>query len=167
MARELGAAFISAHEPISQLQNARKTAFIGHDQASSDRVDFDAFANVRLASDTHSPTRRRSPTSPRAIATGNLDLVRRVSRYLDDDPGKGGLVQVLAENIQSFELKYMDPLPARWVETWDSSQGAAQLGRLLRRCGSSSCSPAVRRRPHRFETKATLSIQLPLNFAFK
>lgn len=169
MSRELGGAFISAHEPISQLQNARQTAFVGHDQSSSDRVDFTAFANVRLASDSHESDQAEiSYFAARDPDSGNLDLVRRISRYIDEDPGRGGTVQVLAENIHSFELKYMDPLTGEWVQTWDSSQPAAQLGRLPSQVWIIlMLAGGPRDVPIKFETKATLSIQLPLNFAIK
>ncbi len=169
MARELGAAFISAHEPLTQMQYSRKTAFVGHDQASSDRVDFTAFANLRLARDSHESDQAEiSYFATRDPDTGNLDLVRRLSRYIDDDPTKGGLVQVLAENISGFELKYMDSITGEWGETWDSTQPTAQLGRLPSQVWITLwMADGPGGAPIKFETKATLAIQLPLNFAIR
>ena len=46
------------------------------------------------------------------------------------DPKRGGVVNVLAENVESFDLKYLDPVNGRWVETWDTTQAAAQPNRL-------------------------------------
>jgi general secretion pathway protein J len=58
------------------------------------------------------------------------DLARRVSPKLDLDPERGGRVDVVATDIDLFDLAYLDPLTGQWTETWDSSQAAGQLNRL-------------------------------------
>ena len=116
------------------------------------RRSTDAFANVRLAV-TPAVDQAEISTSPRAIATGNLDLVRRVSRYLDDDPGRAAWCR--CGEHQSFELKYMDRY--RQVgETWDSSR--APPSSVASFAGVDH--PLARRRsaPHQFRVKATLSV---------
>lgn len=167
MGRELSSAFLSAHQPFQQLQYVRETMFIGSDSRPADRVDFTAFSYLRLEANSHESDQCEisffASTDPQ---TGNLDLVRRVQKHIDDDPQHGGLVQVLAENIDSLELKYLDALTGEWVDGWDSIQPAAQIGRL----------PAAvwiilwlkggpRDAPLKFETKIQIPIQLPLSFA--
>lgn len=167
MARELSSAFISGHQPFQQLQYVRETMFVGTDNRPADRVDFTSFSYMRLKADSHESDQCElsffASTDPE---TGNLDLVRRVDKYIDDDPAHGGIVQVLAENIESFDIKYFDPLTSEWIDSWDSIQPAAQIGRLpgavwitLWLNGGPGDAPV------KFETKVQIPIQLPLTFA--
>lgn len=170
MSRELGSAFLSAHLPPDALTNpTHQTAFMATDSGSNDRVDFNSFSHRRLRADSHESDQNElsyfTATDPE---TGRLDLVRRESKYLDGDPARGGIVQVLAEDIESFELRYLDPLTGEWLETWDSTQMTAQFGRLpaqvwitLAMRGGPEGAPA------RFETKVPLAMQLPIDFANK
>jgi general secretion pathway protein J len=99
---------------------------------------------------------------------GGFDLARREDKYIDDTPERGGIVQVLAENIESVELKYLDPMSNEWTSTWDSSQPAAQPDRLpaqvwirLVLLGGPG-GQAVE-----MQTKTTLPMQLPLSFGIQ
>lgn len=168
MSREISAAFMSAHVNYLQpTQVTRQTAFIGSDNATSDRVDFTAFAHVRLRRDAHESDQcELSYFAASDRATGNLDLVRRISTHIDADVTRGGTVQVLAENIDSFDIKYLDPATNEWVDSWDSTQPAAQLGRLPAQVWITLwLRDGPLGEPIKFETKATLAIQAPINFA--
>ena len=171
MAREVSCAFLSAHtqfgvEPGST-EMARMTAFIGTNDSTADRVDFTSFSHRRLRADVHeSDQNELSYFASRDPDSDNLDLVRRESKYIDSDPSRGGIIQVLAEDIESFDVRYLDPLTGEWVETWDSTQPAAQLGRMpsqvwltLALRGGPGGQPAV------FQTKVPIGISMPLNFA--
>ena len=46
------------------------------------------------------------------------------------DPLRGGVVNVLAENIEAFDIRYLDPLTGTWGETWDTTQTFGQFNRL-------------------------------------
>ncbi len=59
-----------------------------------------------------------------------MDLARREQTPIDMDPLRGGVVNVLAENIEAFDIRYLDPLTGTWGETWDSSQTFAQFNRI-------------------------------------
>ncbi|RLB57886.1 MAG: general secretion pathway protein GspJ [Deltaproteobacteria bacterium] len=167
MGRELSSAFISAHLPIGQMQITRQTAFIGTDQGGADRVDFTAFAHRRLARDTHESDQAEiSYFGARDPDTGNLDLVRRIDKTIDEDSGRGGIVQVLAENIESLDILYLDPVTGEWLESWDSTQPASQLGRLPAQVWITiMLADGPGGKPVQFETKTALPIQLPLTFA--
>jgi general secretion pathway protein J len=169
MVRELGSAFISAHQPFQQMQYVRETTFVGSDQASGDRVDFTAFAYIRLERNSHQSDQAEiSYFVAPDPDTGNSDLVRRVSKYIDDDPAHGGVVQVLAENIDSFDVRYLDPLTGEWLESWDSTQPADQLGRLPSQVWITLwLANGPRGEPVKFETKSTVHIMMPLTFAIK
>ena len=45
-----------------------------------------------------------------------------MSTSLDLEPRKGGRVDVLATDIDLFDLQYLDPLTGSWVDTWDTTQ---------------------------------------------
>jgi general secretion pathway protein J len=53
--------------------------------------------------------------------SGVTDLARRISTSLDLEPKKGGRVDVLATDIDLFDLQYLDPMTGNWVETWDTT----------------------------------------------
>jgi general secretion pathway protein J len=164
MARELSEAFLSAHLPLPPLQPTRKTAFTGKD----DRVDFTAFAHLRLSRNSHESDQSEISYFAARNDTGGLDLARREDKFIDDQPDRGGVVQVLAENIESVELKYLDPLTNEWTDTWDSTQPASQPDRLpgqvwirLVLLGGPGGATAE------MQTKTALPIQLPLVFGIQ
>lgn len=172
MAREMSAAFLSAHEPFgAQLgaqQSPRQTAFIGGDSRPADRVDFTSFSHRRLRADAHeSDQNELSYFAAQDPDTGNLDLVRRESKYIDDDPAHGGTVQVLAEDIESFDVQFLDPMTGEWVDSWDSTQPAAQFGRLPMQVSVLLVLNGGPGGTTTFQTKVALPIQLPLQFAVR
>lgn len=172
MARELSAAFLSAHEPfgaqLGSQQLVRQTAFIGSDDRPADRLDFTSFSHRRLRADAHeSDQNELSYFAARDPDSDNLDLVRRESKYIDDDPAHGGIVQVLAEDIAGFDVSFLDPLTGEWVETWDSTQPAAQLGRLPMQVSIVLTLEGGPGGTTSFQTKVAIPIQAPLSFAIR
>ena len=167
MAREIGSAYMSLHAPLDQTQIVRQTAFIGSDRSTSDRVDFTAFANLRLTRDSHESDQAEiSYFAADNPDSGGLDLVRRIDKYIDEDMTRGGKVEVLAENIDSFDVKYLDPATGEWLDEWDSLQPAAQIGRLPSQVWITLwLANGPGGDPVKFETKTTIAIQVPLNFA--
>ncbi len=166
MSHELGEAYISAHVAITPALNARVTAFLG----TAKRVDFDSFAHRRLLKDAHESDQCELSyfTVADPKKQGQLDLARREQIIIDDQPGKGGVSTVLVDDIDSFAIKYLDPLTGLWTETWDSTSPAAQLGRmplqvqlkLVMKGGPAG--DAIR-----LATKVPINIYSPLAFALK
>jgi general secretion pathway protein J len=170
MSRELSAAFVSTHRPFTQLQPVRETIFLGSDERPADRVDFTSFSYRRLRRDAHESDQAEISYfgSIDPDEGGKLDLVRRVSKYIDEDPTRGGIIQVLAEDIDSLELLYLDPVTGEWLDSWDSSQDIAQLGRLPSQIWIIlQLKGGARNTTIKFETKTTIPIQAALNFAGK
>jgi general secretion pathway protein J len=170
MARELGSAFLGQQlSLVNPLTPAHQTAFIGSDSRPTDRIDFDSFSHLRLRANAHESDQNEvSYFGSNDPDTGKLDLVRRESKYIDADSTRGGIVQVVAQDIDSFDVRYLDPLTGEWLESWDSTQPAAQIGRLpsqvwitlvLRDSAGGGNA--------KFETKIPLAMQLPLDFATK
>jgi general secretion pathway protein J len=175
MTRELQSAYISLHAPINSALLIQKTAFIGSTGTPADRLDFDSFSNRRLDRNSHISDQCELSYfgSPNPDLSGVTDLARRVSTTLDLDPKKGGRVEVLATDIDLFDLQYLDPQSGNWVDTWDTTQGVTgqparlpvQVRILLVLNGGSRQGESRGRRPIRLITKVSLPIENGLNFA--
>src|SRR5207244_3805475 len=62
--------------------------------------------------------------------SSKIDLARREQKEIDSDPQHGGVVNVAAEDIDTFDVMYMDPISGEWSETWDTTQATMQINRL-------------------------------------
>lgn len=132
VSRELQSSYISKNLPFDLSQAVSQTVFIGEQGSPADRIDFNAFVNRRIDRDSH--TSDQAEVSyyglPRPTGDGEIDLVRRIDNSLDLEPQEGGRVQVLASDIDLFDLRYLDPLTGLWTEQWDSTEAIRQLDRL-------------------------------------
>lgn len=172
--RELQSAYVSAHLPINQALIQQKTIFRGERGTPADRVDFTAFANRRLEKDAHVSDQCELSYfgSPNPDGSGTNDLVRRVDTTIDLEPTKGGRIEVLATDIDLFDLQFLDAQTAQWQETWDTSQTTGQPDRLplqvrviLVLNGGSRSSGDSGRNKIRLVTKVGLNMLQPLTFA--
>jgi general secretion pathway protein J len=171
--RELQSAFVSSHMATDLSIVVVKTAFIGTRGTPADRVDFASFANVRIDRDAHESDQAEiSYFGESDDKGGGTHLVRRVSSRPDLKPERGGRIEVLATDIDLFDLEYLDPLTGQWTETWDTGQAAGQLGRLplqvrvILVLNDGRRSAAGRgREPVRFATKVPIANQRALTFA--
>jgi general secretion pathway protein J len=168
MSRELQSAFLSLHQPMVITNSVRTTVFVGTNSGTSDRVDFCSFSHKRLTQNAHESDQNelsyflaRDPDR-----SDKYDLVRRESKEIDLDPTKGGTINVIAEDVESFDLTYLDPLSGEWTESWDSTQAAGQFNRLplqikirlVLRGGRNGL-------PLKLETKVPIPMQTALTFA--
>jgi general secretion pathway protein J len=172
--RELESAYLSLHIPDNQQLIVQKTAFIGTRGTPADRVDFNSFANIRRDRDHNSSDQAEISYfgSPDPEDPSIIDLARRISDRPDIEPTKGGRVEILATDIDLFDLEYLDPTTDRFTETWDSTSLIAQPGRLplqvritlVLNGGQRGRADSGRGRI-RLVTIVQLPIQKPLNFA--
>ena len=132
IARELSSAYISGHEPIDPSLKVQQTAFVATQGTPADRLDFNSFAYRRLDRDVHESDQAEISYfgSPDPEQNGVTDLARRVSPLLDLEPDKGGRVDVLATDIDLFDLEFLDPMTGLWEEKWDTTSAIAQENRL-------------------------------------
>ncbi len=175
MTRELQSAFISLHAPINTALLVEKTAFVGSTGTPADRLDFDSFANRRIDRNSHVSDQCELSYfgSPNPDNSGVIDLARRVSTTLDLDPKKGGRVEVLATDIDLFDLQYLDPVTGTWQDTWDTTQSVTgqparlpvQVRIVLVLNGGNRQGNARGQGSIRLVTKVSLPIQNGLNFA--
>lgn len=168
IASEVSSAFLSGHQPINLSLAVRHTAFIGMNSSPADRLDFTSFSHRRVTADSHESDQNELSYfgSPDPSRSSKTDLARRESALIDIDPGRGGQVLVLAEDIDLFDLQYLDPVSGMWTERWDSTQAMDQFGRMplqvkvtlvLRNGPGGANVPLVARIP--------LAMQTPLVFA--
>jgi general secretion pathway protein J len=132
MVRELSAAYLTQHRNTNPALNTSITAFIGQNAPNYDRLDFASFSHQRFEANAKESDQAeigyfvvKDPDKE-----DKMDLCRREQFPIDLDPKKGGIVNVLAEDVESFDIKYLDPTNSRWLETWDTTQAAGQLNRL-------------------------------------
>jgi general secretion pathway protein J len=168
MSRELSGAFLSMHNPQNLALQVRITAFVGQQSSPFDRLDFSSFAHKRVESNAHESDQAEIAyfASPDPDVEGKIDLVRREQTPADMDPKRGGSVNVMVEDIESFDVRYMDPTTTQWTETWDTIQPTAQFNRLplevritltLKNASASGLEPV-------YTTKVMLPMQQPLSF---
>jgi general secretion pathway protein J len=168
MTMELSSAFLSAHQPPTEAQYRRITIFAGTNSSPADRIDFTSFSHRRLLKDAHESDQNEISYfgSPDPNVPGKMDLARRESAMIDLQPRKGGEVNVLVEDIESFNVRYLDATTGMWTESWDSSQATGQLGRLPFEVEITlALKTGVDTKPVTFTTKVTIPIQAPLSFA--
>jgi general secretion pathway protein J len=124
MTRELQSAYISLHAPLNASLLIQRTSFVGSTGTPADRLDFNSFSNRRMDKNSHISDQCELSYfgSPNPELSGVTDLARRISTSLDMEPKKGGRVEVLATDIDLFDLQYLDPLSGNWVDTWDTTQ---------------------------------------------
>jgi len=94
-----------------------------------------------------------------------MDLVRREQTPIDYEPLKGGVVNVVAENVAKFDVRFFDPMTAQWVETWDTMQVTGQPNRLPLEVEITLVLKGIGEGPpYSYTTKIFLPIQSPLTF---
>lgn len=166
MAREMTSAYLTFHTPPPALQT-RVVAFIGKNGSPNDRVDFASFAHWRVDKDSRESDQAEIGffALPDPDKDGKVDLVRREQAPLDQDPQRGGVVSVLCENIESFDVRYFDPTTGQWLETWDTIQLTGQQNRLPLEV---KITLVLKDLPAgmqaKYVTKLMLPIQQPLSF---
>ena len=174
IARELSSAYLSGHEPIDPSLKVIQTAFISTQGTPADRIDFNTFAHRRLDRDAHESDQAEVSYfgSPDPEQPGVIDLARRVSPILDLEPTTGGRVDVLATDIDLFDLEFLDPLTGMWEDTWDTTSAIAQANRLPLQVRIILVLNGGRRKKAtggqdtiRLITKVPLQMPLPLTFA--
>ncbi len=172
--RELQSAYLSAHMPLNQALLIQKTVFKSERGTPADRLDFTAFANRRLDKNSHVSDQCElsyfGGSNP--DGSGTTDLLRRIDTQLDLEPDKGGKVEVLATDIDLFDLQYLDAQTGQWQESWDTTQSTGQPDRLplqvrviLVLNGGARPGGDRSRGTVRLVTKVGLNMLQPLTFA--
>ncbi len=170
IAHEMQTAFLSLHTPTNQALVTRNTAFIGQSSSQFDRVDFTGFAHRRIKKDARESDQAeigyfvvKDPE-----VDGRMDLVRREQAPIDFDVKRGGVVNVLAEDVEKFDVRYFDALTGQWLDTWDSTLLTGQQNRLpLEVRIEVELKPVRNSPPFKYVTKVMIPMQQPLKFGIQ
>lgn len=174
MAYEIGGAYLSLHAPPDQNLVTARTAFIGTRDTPAARIDFNSFSNRRFDKDSKESDQAEISYfgSPNPDGSGQIDLARRISARLDLEPDHGGRVEVLATDLDLFDLTFLDAETGQWVDKWDSTQALGQHNKLPLQVRiilalNGGMRPSAERSPQplRFVTKVALAMRDPLTFA--
>jgi len=174
LSRELQSAYLSMHAPIDPTLVVEKTSFVAKSGTRGTRVDFNSFCNRRVDSRSSDSDQaelgywaEENPDQP-----GVYDLVRRIDTTPDLEPTEGGRVEVVATDIDEFEMKFFDPTTDQWLDHWDSVQVTGQPNRVplqvkitLVLNGGIRSSSGRAPEPIRLVEKVNIPIQQPLRFA--
>ena len=173
--RDLRSAYLTSHVNTNQTLVGVLTAFVGRDETTGDRLDMTTFSHRRLTRSVHEgdacevgyrvEDRRASPQDRRTMH----DLLRRESARIDNDPLRGGVLDVMVPDVAGFDLKYWDQAADQWIDQWDSTQAAGQGGRLPPRVRviltlNEMDTAANRTRERRYMTETPLMISEVLRF---
>jgi general secretion pathway protein J len=165
--RDLSSAYLSTHAPAVRAQQTELTGFVGRGSTPFDRIDFTAFAHRRTERDAHESDQAEVGyfVVPDPEVPDKMDLVRREQTPIDLEPLKGGVVNVVAESVSEFDLRYLDPTTSQWLESWDSMQISGQPNRLPLAVSVRIVLKGIGDGPvFAYETKVFLQIQQPLSF---
>jgi general secretion pathway protein J len=165
--RDLSCAYLSMHIPAVPTLQTEKTVMVGRQSTPYDRIDFTAFAHLRTERDAHESDQAEVGyfVVHDPDVEGKMDLVRREQTPIDYDPLKGGIVNVVAENVQEFHLRYLDPQTSQWVTSWDTMQLTGQPNRLpLEVEVTLVLKPVGEGLPYSYTTKVFITIPQPLSF---
>ncbi len=168
LAREMSSAYISMHVPYNQALMASRTMFMSKEGSPADRLDMTTFSHLRVSANAKESDQNELSyfSCPDPEVTGKIDLCRREQAVIDIDPNKGGAVYVIAEDIDLFDLKYLDPLSGMWVDSWDSTQAIGQPNRLpLQARITLVLKGGPGGKTTTFEEKVTFQMVQPLSFA--
>lgn len=132
--RDFRGAFLSLHADQNLALTSVITSFVGTSSQGNARIDLTTFTHRRLRRNSHEgdacEVGYRTEAHRGTDGLHGFDLLRRESPRIDNDPTKGGMVDVLVPGIKSFDLRYYDDVTDQWYDTWDTSQATGKLGRL-------------------------------------
>jgi len=117
--RDLQLAYLTEQQ---QAAFSYQTVFVGLDSAT-DSLFFATRAHQRLYRDTRESDQAEISLwaeRPRSGDSLGYTLYRRESARVDEVPDEGGRVFPIANNVRSFELRFLDGTQDEWVAEWDS-----------------------------------------------
>lgn len=167
--RDLRAAFLTLHVNQNQSLTTTITQFVGKSGLGGSQLDFTTFTHRRLRRGTHEgdacEVGYRLAEHRGDDGVRGMDLVRRESPRIDNDPLRGGTLDVIVPGVKSFAVSYYDDSTERWSETWDTSQATGQPGRLPPRVRVTLVIEEGERHEERtYMTETSVQLTRPLTF---
>jgi len=123
MASEISMAYMSKHVDPNTEESPRYIFRVKKDDPGS-RIDFTSLSHFKMYEDVNESDQceigyflMRDP-----LDREKLNLVRREQKRIDQEPGWGGPIQVLCDDVVDFEVKIWDFDEEEWMEEWDTTQ---------------------------------------------
>lgn len=152
MVRDLSMAYLSRNIPTIGERRV-KTIFQAKDERPVSKVVFASLSHMRLYKNSHESDQceityfgeresfragrgKKADDKRRGRDLGLYNFMRRESRRLDDEPERGGIPHVVAENVKKVELRYWDGKDCKedcWKDSWDTESVDGQPDRLPER----------------------------------
>ncbi|MBM4386750.1 MAG: prepilin-type N-terminal cleavage/methylation domain-containing protein [Deltaproteobacteria bacterium] len=115
MAKDISSAYLSNH--ISLSEKTTETLFEGE----GDRILFTYMGHERIVRDAKESDQgvvEYFLENSRDPGFNGKNLVRREKPLIDENPEKGGVKEILAQNVKSIEFEYWDQKDEDWKSDW-------------------------------------------------
>ena len=163
MGREISMAFFSNDFDHARYRDKSDapTFFTGE----RDHLEFTSFAHQRRYKDAKESDQAlfdyHMGRDPDAELDGNDGdvLLRREKVVLDESPDRGGVEQVLSEDVKKLEFEYYDSEKKEWVEEWDTRR---ERDRLPERVRITLTSTDETGKEVKYSTEARIYLRLPI-----
>ena len=131
IAREIEMAYLSEHYDHKRFRT-RPTLFRLKDGRREADLIFTSFAHERLHTDAKESDEGvfEYTLGTAEDGSGFTDVFRRTKPVLDEEFERGGVKQVLAEDVMQLSIQVWDPKEREWKDEWDSNS-TEQTGNVL------------------------------------
>jgi len=123
MTRELSMAYLSKH--VNAEEPRSKSVFLG----DRNKIMFNTFSHQRRVAEARESDQA---VVEYFLKSGPDDrgkgLYRRVKTTPDDDPEKGGRVELMLKGVRSLEFEYWDRMDEDWDSTWEVTSEDFEVG---------------------------------------
>jgi general secretion pathway protein J len=168
LSRDLRGAFLSAHvNGVNPGQNNVLTAFVAREGLNGDNLELTAFTHRRLRRGAHEGDACEvgyRVMERRGAQRTTYDLMRRETTRIDNEPQRGGALDVLAQDVTLFDLKFYDETSTQWIESWNTTSATGQPARLPQRVRITIELRDEGERRRRYSTETPVMIQSMLRF---
>jgi general secretion pathway protein J len=120
MSREISMAYLSRHYNCQDRRTT--TIFQKKESGGSDSLLFSSFSHIKMREDANESDQNiihyfvEQDPKDRTVKS----LMRREKNRIDDEPERGGKVQVLIPNIKELKFEFYNEKQDDWVDDWDT-----------------------------------------------
>jgi len=123
MASELSMAYMSKHVDPNTEESPRYIFRVKKDDPGS-RIDFTSLSHFKMYEDVNESDQNEIGyfLQPDPNDREKINLVRREQKRIDQEPGWGGPVQILCDDVVDFEVLVWNFADEEWMDEWDTTQ---------------------------------------------
>ena len=119
LTRELQLAFLTTNVNV----NTFLTVFVGKEETDGSVLWFSTMAHRRAYRNSRESDLAEVTVWAEDDPEGSrhMVLLHRESSLIDHEPDRGGKVQLLARDVTRFQVRFLNPQTAEWMEEWDTA----------------------------------------------